>query len=234
MFAKIWSFIMAVIAWVVSLFTPIKVTIPERITIEGVTYRNGFLAEGLRYLNGDKTGSDEVVYRDADGMPYFRLGYEGDFVLRGGSGMWSVPNEMQERIYCREDQWEELRDYYVNPDSFTYCYESVQGSEVNTVALPAVDFDQFEALRIFSEDNAYVDGRNIGKTRRIDKEAWHEPFIRFFKKGNDGIFGVHTRQFFIWEGELVFYRYSNDSAFGFIEVSILPEDLEQYFRELIS
>ncbi|MCL2507721.1 MAG: hypothetical protein FWF05_00950 [Oscillospiraceae bacterium] len=241
MLAKFLAILMAIYYF----FMPGAKPVPERVDIAGVTYRNGFLAEGLRYLNEENFYTKNIVFEERRGtqkIPYYRMECSTrDLVIRNSGKMWSMPNIMSERIYCRESQWEEVRTYYSNPDSFFYYYKPNGHFDENTIVLPSVDFAKFEALRQFSDDNAYGTGRNIGQTRRIPLAAWlaasQEPdfasFV-FYKESNDGIFGAHTMEFHLWEGELVFHRYVNLSANGFAEFSILPADLEQYFRELIS
>jgi hypothetical protein len=208
----------------------------ETVEIDGVTYRNYFASEGLVFLNIENFNLKEPVFRESHksllggwDTLYFRVDCQLDLVFRGTNS--SLSGNIPKNIFCRDDQWNELQTRYADPTNFKYYYK-LSEREINRIS--KINPKKFEELMTFSQDNAYGTGRNIAERRRLPKSATLEPSVFFYKESNDGFFCAQTMSFFKWDGELVFYRYLDDSANGFVEVSILPSALERYFRSLVN
>jgi hypothetical protein len=222
----------------------------ETVEIEGVVYRNYFFDDQMHLLKNYNFYSDDPILTQRlvsllpyPVIPYFR--FEKDWVFRGESS-WeddlrnrsesSWAENISKNIYCPDDEWENTQAHYANPKSYMYYYKPDGYFTEETISMPTIDPAMFDDLLDFSDGNIYVTGHHVGQTRKLPKAAWNEPHLVFYKESIDGLLVAHTGEFFVWEGEFVLFRYLNDAggdSGAFVEVSIVPEALGQYFMNLI-
>lgn len=219
---------------------------PESVTIEGVTYRRGFYGE-RGYLNpmfgkvgdiGSDTLQKEIVYDDGK-YKYRRVDYEGhDWVHSNGGGNTGGA------VYCAEDQWEQMHDYYADPDNFDFYYHL--GNNVNEIPLivkiPEIDPQKFDELYAFAKENSYDLGTNdkaLQKSRRLPEDVCNggRNSLYFYKVSNDGYFATIKHEYFVHDGKLlkVFFHDGGAKNGGVREVVVIdvPDELGQYFIDLM-
>jgi len=218
---------------------------PESVTIEGATYRRGFYGErGYLYPQfgagsiGKKTLQKEIIYDDGK-YKYQRVDYEGhDWVHSNGGGNTGGA------VYCAEDQWEQMHDYYADPYNFDYYYHL--GNNVNetplVVNIPEIDPQKFDELFAFAKENSYDLGTNnkaMQKTRRLPEAVRNggRKALYFYKVSNDGYFATVRHEYFVHDGKLlkVFFHDGGSKNEGIREVLVIdvPDELGQYFIDLM-
>ena len=208
--------------------TTITTTIPvksETVEVDGVLYRNNFQGN-LVFM--DPQYDSKPVFEKGDNQ-YFHLECEQYDLLY-------CLSTREESVYCRDDQWQQLYNYYANKENFTYeCYVDEHGA-AGPVFYPVPDMDivKLEALVDFFEHNFYNPfsfGSGV-KTRRVPYAVSSEPELRFLKTSKDMLFSEGAGKFYIWEGKLLleWYTYSDD----YMLVVDVPDDLSQYFVGIVN
>jgi len=189
----------------------------KTVELDGVTYRNNFYG---RLIPHEPVYSQPPVLEKGRNR-YFRIYGEGYEFLYG------------ESVYCRDDQWQELYDYYANPANFEYLCLIDKNDGEGLVAYPAPDMDpeMLDALCDFQKSNSY---NSIGNknTRQLPFSVWHEPELRFVKKSGNGLFNDGAAMFYIWEGKLVLLNYV--SGDDYTAVTDVPDELSRYFVALVN
>jgi hypothetical protein len=216
--------------------------VPERVTIDGVTYRTGFYGDLYPVFGsvgdiGSVTRQKEIIYDD--GMRTFhRVTYQGhdwvhSHIGRLGGGV----------VYCAESQWEQMRVYYADPSHFTYYYGIGYYVSETAVQLPEMDPEKFEALLAFGDENGYdpFDERAneiiMQKARRLPESEFQQG-VCFYKVSEDGYFmTVKQPMYFVRDGKLllVFVHDGGRDNGGVKEVLAVdvPDALGRYFIELM-
>jgi hypothetical protein len=216
--------------------------VPASVIIEGVTYRNGFYGElyPLFEQDGD-VGSDalqeEIIYNDGV-RDFRRVDFEGHDWVHSYIGEYTGGV-----VYCAENQWEQMRDYYSDPVNFEYyCGVGYYVSE-KSVVIPDMDPQKFDELLTFGNENEFkpFDKSSIEKAmqkaHRIPKAEYQEG-ICFYKVSNDGYFTtIKEPMYFVHDGKLLlvlFHDGGRDNG-GIEEVVAIdvPDELGQYFMDLI-
>lgn len=201
----------------------------ETVKIDGVLYRNNF--QGNLVFRDPKYDSKPVFEKGAN--RYFRLDCE-QYDLLYNVNVREVG--VGESVYCRDDQWQQLYDYYTNLENFTYhCwYDEYGPAEHVLYPVPTMDTAKLDALVAFCECNSYDPyGSNSGvKTRRVPYAVSREPELRFGKLSKDGLYSEGAARFFMWKGKLLFelYTYSDD----YMLVADVPDDLSHYFIAIVN
>ncbi len=220
-------------------FTPIlmacnisNILVPKTITIDGITYRNGFYGdlwpENLTY-KGDsyKKGNKEFYHVDCE---------QFDWVHSDGGG---TANGV---LYCAESQWEQANEYYKDSNNFTY-FCSIGAEYIDRdpviITVPNIDPTKFDELLSFAKKNSYDPfGANSDvKTFRLpipDREE--SPQFIFYSESKDGFFtSFKGDKFFVVDGKLLllyYYDYGHGKYEEMVAVEV-PDELGKYFIEFI-
>jgi hypothetical protein len=206
--------------------------VPKTVTIENVTYRNGFYGdlwpENLTYVGDSyEVGANEFRRVDCEQFDWVH------------SAIGDTSNGV---LYCAEDQWEQARAYYADSDTFVYyCKIGAQYVDRDPTITVVSDMDpqQFDALMAFADTNSYNPfGSNEDvKTRRLPIPSRDEsPAFVFYRESNDGFFtSFKGNTFHVIDGRLflVFYY---DYGFGEYEELVavdVPDEVGQYFIKLL-
>lgn len=206
--------------------------IPEKVTIEGTTYRNGFYgdlwSENLIY-KGDsyKVGNNEFHRVECEKFDWVH------------SDIGSTTSGV---LYCAESQWEQAYEYYHDSDNFTYyCRIGAQYEDRDPVLVTISDMDttKFEELMSFADKNSYNPfGSNKGvETRRLPIPDRDEaPELIFYKVSKDGFFTSYQGdEFFVIDGKLLllfYYDYGHGQYEELVAVEV-PDEIGKYFIELV-
>jgi hypothetical protein len=217
-------------------------SVPTSVTIEGVTYLNGFYGELYPLFGqvgdvGSDTLQEEIIYND--GVREFRrVDFEGHDWVHSYIGEYTGGV-----VYCNENQWEQMHDYYADPMNFEYyCGIGYYICE-KSVVIPEMDPQKFDDLLAFGNENEYKpfdkssNEKAMEKTHRIPKAEYHEG-ICFYKVSNDGYFTtIKKPMYFVHDSKLllVFYHDGGRDNGGIEEVTAIdvPDELGQYFVDLI-
>lgn len=212
------------------------------VTIDGVTYRSGFYGDlypvfGEVGDKGSKTLQDNIIFEDG-ARKFRRVDFEGHDWVHSYTGRYSGGT-----VYCAENQWEQMRDYYADPSSFNYyCGAGYRAAE-SSVMISDIDPQKFEELLAFSDENEYSpfnsrSNNRISKvTQRFPESEYHKG-VCFFKTSKDGFFTtVKSHMYFVHDDKLylVFYHDGGSNNGGVREVVAVavPDEPGQYFMDLI-
>lgn len=199
------------------------------IMVDGVLYRNKF--QGDLILRNPKYG-DEAVLKDTTGQYHRIEGAKYDLLYNVNSEGAGTP----ESVYCRDDQWQELKKYYSDSNNFTYqCVIKTNGVSTETIDVDKMDIAKLNELLAFCEENAYEPNDFVGTnhTKAVSTSSLGDKAYRFKMSSNDGLFSVDAKSFSILDNTLV-YRYYEVMPEDKTLIIDLPEELSQYFLSLIN
>lgn len=211
-------------------------SLPETVAVNGSSYR--LLFSGTLYP-ADDPDSIEMTYTD-EKINYYPLEH-ADFDC-----IVIYDNAAEPNIYCVDDQWEEMKRYYEDPQNFTYYYTSgnmADPEDRHEYEISNTDIDKFNELLLFAFENDYQPLNLIQKdaeTRMIplsDSDDWTQGEMHLYKISNDGYFSTQQGHIFrIEDGEvvLVWYYDWEDDAAPMMKVVDVPDELEDYFIELVN
>jgi hypothetical protein len=206
--------------------------VPKNVTIDGTTYRNGFYGElwpNNFTLKSDviKVGINEFHRVDCE-----KFDWVHSYIGSKSEGI----------IYCAEDQWEQVSEFYSSNDNFVY-YCRIGAEYVDRdpiiVTIPDIDPSKFDELMGFADKNCYNPfGSNADvKTRRLpipDRDK--SPKLIFYKESKDGFFASYQGYIFhALDGKLLllfYYDYGHGKYEEMVAVDV-PDDLGQYFINLL-
>ena len=212
------------------------------IEIEGVTYRSGFYGDLYPVFGqvgdiGSDTLQKEIVYAVGE-KQFRRVDYDGHDWVHSYIGPYTGGT-----VYCADAQWEQMCDYYADPNNYNYyCGVGYYISET-AIHIPEIDLQKYNALIDFGKANNYnpfdkASKKKIEQTaHRIPKSEFNEG-VCFYKISNDGYFtSLLTPMYFVHDSKLlmVFYHDGGSRNGGIQEVVALevPDELGQYFIDLM-
>lgn len=199
------------------------------IMVNGVLYRNKF--QGDLILRNPKYG-DEAVLKDTTGQYHRIEGTKYDLLYNVNSEVVGAP----ESVYCRNDQWQELKKYYSDPNNFTYqCVVKTNGVSTETIDVDKMDIAKLNELLAFCEENAYDPNAfaGINNTKAVSTSSLGDKAYRFKMSSNDGLFSVDAKSFSILDNVLV-YRYYEVMPEDKTLIIDVPKELSDYFISIIS
>jgi len=233
---SILSFIFGFISLLPLTFMMLSSNVPNSVVIEGVTYRSGFY--GDLYPNfgqvgdiGSDTLQEEVIYDDGKNR-FRRVDFEGYDWVHSYVGGYTGGT-----VYCAENQWEQMLEYYADDSNFDYYYGIGYYIAEKAVDISDIDIQKFNELLAFANENHYEPFNAAHNTQRIPKSEYYEGFC-FYKISKDGYFSTARKpMFFVYQGRLlmVFYYDGGRSNGGIEEVVAIdvPHELGQYFIGVI-
>ena len=199
------------------------------IVIDGVLYRNKF--QGDLILRNPKYG-DEAVLKDSTGQ-YHRLeGTKYDLLYNVNTETAGAP----ESVYCRDDQWQELKKYYSDSNNFSYqCIIKTNGFSFETVDVDKMDIFKLNELLAFCDENAYEpnDFAGTNNAKAVSTSNLGDKAYRFKMSSNDGLFSADAKFFSILDNSLV-YRYYEVMTEDKTLIIEVPKDLGDYFISVIN
>lgn len=201
----------------------------DTIEINGIVYRNKF--QGDLILRNPQYKNEPVLIDDTG--RYFQL--EGtDYEL-----IYDVTSSQighSESVYCRDDQWQELKAYYSDTENFSYQYITNQkGGKFESHTVDEMDIKKLNELISFCEKNSYnpFSGSDSDNTRTVSTSSLSKTEYRFGMNSNDGLFSSGAASLYISENKLVLEYYSMMRK-GKTLVIDVPEDLSDYFISIIN
>lgn len=201
----------------------------DTVTIDGVVYRNKF--QGDLILRNPVYGNEPLLTDDTG--RYFRL-EEIDYDL-----IYDITSEQighSESVYCRDDQWQELKAYYSNTENFTYQYITNQkGGKFESHTVDMMDINKLNELIDFCEKNSYdpFGFSGSGNTRSVSTSSLGDTEYRFGVNSNDGLFSSGAAFLYILDDNLVLGNRSVMSSKKTLIVD-LPKELSDYFMSIIN
>jgi hypothetical protein len=206
--------------------------IPETVTIEDVSYRNGFYSDlfpvNFIYSND---------YYETNGNKFRRVDFEMfDLIKLSNDG------NILDVLYCAESQWEQAHTYYMNRDNFVYyCRIGMPNIYIDPtiISISDIDHKKFDDLMIFANENSYnpfSSNNNVVTQRLLISDKDESPQLIFYRKSKDGFFtSSEANHFHIIKDKLwlvFFYDYNHGNNEELVAVTV-PNDLGQYFIELL-
>lgn len=147
-------------------------------------------------------------------------------------------------VYCNNSCYDDAVAYYKNPKNYLYyCKIGLDSdtTDAETVEIPEVDTEKFEALLSFIEHSSYdpFDDKKNEKTEKLElpmPERIEEQCMMFYKESRDTLFvSEQANNFYIIDGTLYLtYRY--DYGHGEYEKLIAvkaPDEIGAYFIALM-
>lgn len=199
------------------------------IMVNGVLYRNKF--QGDLILRNPKYGA-EAVLKDTTGQYYRLEGTVYDLLYNVDTDVTGAP----ESVYCRDEQWQELNEYYSDPTNFTYqCIAKSNGGTSETIDVNEMAIVKLNELVAFCEENAYDSNAFADKNnaKAVFNSSLGNKTYRFRMSSNDGLFSVDARSFCVSDNTLV-YKYYEVMAEEKTLIIDVPEELSQYFMSVIN
>ncbi len=199
------------------------------IMVNGVLYRNKF--QGDLILRNPKYG-DEAILKDTTGQ-YHRIGgTKYDLLYNINSEVVGAP----ESVYCRDEQWQELKKYYSDSNNFTYqCVIKTNGVSTETIDVDKMEIVKLNELLAFCEENSY-DPNNFAGTKNakaVSTSSLGDKAYRFKMSSNDGLFSVDAKSFSTLDNALV-YRYYEVMPEDKTLIIDVPKELSDYFVSIIT
>ena len=198
------------------------------ITVDGVVYRNNF--QGDMTLR-EFTYGREAVYSDSRGG-YYRINIEKYDLIYNVN---SVETGTGEDVYCRDDQWQELKEYYADESNINYvCITRKKNGEFKRHPLDSMDTAKLNELIEFCEENSYDPFDFVSKTdtRKISAEDLGDTEYRFIMNTDDELFTLGAGSLYLSDGKLVLLHYERAAEKKAV-VAVIPDELSDYFVSVI-
>lgn len=199
------------------------------IKINGIVYRNKFqgdlILQNLKY-------SEEVVLQNTIGKFHRIEGTKLDLLYNANSEVSGAP----ESVYCRDNQWQELKKYYSDSNNFTYqCIVKADNNSSETIDVNKIDIVKLNELLVFCNENKYEPNSfaESSNTRAVSTSSLGDKTYRFKMSSKDGLFSADAESFSIVDNTLV-YRYYEVMPENKTLIVEVPQDLSEYFVSVIS
>lgn len=230
---KIISIIVSAFLFVLSLFIPGEKPYEcETVKIKGISYQNGFVTDNMHFVNDYHLPKEKPIYINlfafSFGAKYYEI--EDNWIYRGDNTGWGV--DIKNELFCPVDEWDSLYSYYEDGNNYNYYFDILfENKESQKYDISNPDTEKLDEVIQFSVDNEYG-STSKNKAETITLPNILTPIVYLYKDSKDGLFTTHTLRYIVYEGRLYYYRCSN-MADGTIEVSVLPDELEEHFISLL-
>lgn len=199
------------------------------IKVNGIVYRNKFqgdlILQNLKY-------SEEVFLQNTIGKFHRIEGTKYDLLYNVNSEVTGAP----ESVYCRDDQWQELKKYYADSNNFTYqCIVKMDNNSSEIIDVDKIDIVKLNELLVFCNENKYEPNSfaETSKTKAVSTSSLGDKTYRFKMSSKDGLFSADAKSFSIVDNTLV-YRYYEVMSENKTLIVEVPKDLSEYFVSVIS
>lgn len=199
------------------------------IKVNGVVYRNKFqgdlILQNLKY-------SEDVVLQNTIGKFHRIEGTKYDLLYNANSEATGTPGS----VYCRDNQWQELKKYYSNSNNFTYqCVVKIDNNASETIDVDKIDIVKLNELLLFCNENKYEANSFAETSNRtaVSTSSLGDKTYRFKMSSKDGLFSADAKSFSIVDNTLV-YRYYEVMSENKTLIIEVPQDLSEYFVSVIS
>lgn len=199
------------------------------IKFNGAVYRNKFqgdlILQNLKY-------SEEVLLQNTVGKFHRIEGTKYDLLYNVNSEVMGA----QESVYCRDDQWQELKKYYSNSNNFTYqCIVKTDNNSAEIIDVSKMDIVKLNELLAFCNENKYEPNSFAETFNRtaVSTSSLGDKTYRFKMSSKDGLFSADAKSFSIVDNTLV-YRYYEVMSENKTLIVEVPRDLSDYFISVIS
>ncbi|QOR35203.1 hypothetical protein IMX26_17380 [Clostridium sp. 'deep sea'] len=204
--------------------------IKSSVTIDNITYRNGFYGDlwpNNFTFKDDSSNEESSKFRhvncDKFDLVHSYIGFKASGIL-----------------YCAENEWKQASEYYAANNNFDYyCHIGGNYADCDPVKIPNIDYQKFNELMSFAKENDYNPfGSNDGvETQRLPfPDENKSPKLVFYKESKDGLFNSFKGYIFhILDGKLLqvyFYDYGHGEYEEMVYVNV-PDEIAQYFIELL-
>ncbi|MBQ8764050.1 MAG: hypothetical protein IJZ07_08100 [Clostridia bacterium] len=202
--ALVLTFIYAPIHMIISPFLPPEPPevphVPEitTITVEGVRYKNCFLDENLWFVekhdfstkNPDYTTTSSEYYKIENNWLYVKSDANEEY-------------DLSEKLYCPEEDWEELKAYYSNPENYYYQCKAIPRYvsedtyvEGDFITITVTDGETFKKLLVEESDIRASDSNSVIS---ITSNEEHTLF-RFKRTSKNELFCKQSSTFTVYKG----------------------------------
>ncbi len=199
------------------------------IKFNGAVYRNKFqgdlMLQNLKY-------SEEVVLQNTIGKFHRIEATKYDLLYNVNSEVTGA----SESVYCRDDQWQELKKYYSDSNNFTYqCIVKNDNHSVEPIDVDKIDIVKLNELLLFCNENKYEPNSfaEASNTRAVSTSSLGDKTYRFKMSSKDVLFSADAESFSIVDNTLV-YRYYEVMPENKTLIVEVPQDLSEYFVSVIS
>ena len=199
------------------------------IEVNGIIYRNKFqgdlILQNLKY-------SEEVVLKNTVGQFHRVEETKYDLLYNANSEVSGAP----ESVYCRDNQWQELKKYYSNSNNFTYqCIVKADNNSSETIDVNKIDIVKLNELLVFCNENKYEPNSFAETSNRtaVSTSSLGDKTYRFKMSSKDGLFSADAKSFSIVDNTLV-YRYYEVMSENKTLIIEVPKALSDYFVSVIS
>ena len=194
--------------------------IPETVTmtVEGVRYKNLFLDENLCFVEKHDFSGKDPDYTTAS-SEYYKIENNWLYVKSEANEDY----DLSEKLFCPEEDWEELKAYYSNPENYDYQYiESLYSESPNDSYLTVTDGEMFKKL-LGDESDIRLSGEDSTIIISEDKKQ-----TSFYLKrtSKNGLFYKFSAEFTVYEGKV----YHDGTHTTFYK---LKDEIQEYISGLL-
>lgn len=210
--------------------TPEAPYIPEvkTITIKGAEYKNCFLDENLFFVEKPDFNKEAPDYITSL-SEYYKL--ENNWLYDNAST--NSEKDLTEKLYCPEEDWEELKAYYSDPENYYYQYKATPRYvsedtyvEGDYITVSVTDGEMFKKLLVDESDIRISDSNSVIS---ITSNEEHTLFS-FKRTSKDELFCKHSSTFTVYKGTV----YHQDTRIGnYITLYKIKDEINEYISELL-
>lgn len=197
----------------------------DTVTVNGVVYRNKF-AGSMEYTGSNNTDGKTPLLENTDGSFYHVDDATHDWIYKDGS----EETINGEYLYCRDDQWQELHEFYSNPDNLdATCLIVANNAKEEYKTIQNVDADKFNKMIEFYNKNHYDSGSKKNVNARVVDVSFRNGTKYYFSiASSDKLFLGMVETLLVIDGKLVMAYFSDAFTQQFYVVDF-PDEISDYF-----
>ncbi len=198
----------------------------KTVTLGGVTYKNCFIDKNIFIIDDFNFYEKEPDYGD----DFYKI--TDNILYKGHRQTYSDNFGISESLYCPEEDWEELKAFYADPDNFNYYCRTYTNSylEAEVKQLDGVNGELFnqilgEAEDVREEGYSYITKIPADRNRKT---------IEFVMESKDNLFYADSIRYVVYEGTVYHeYDYIPSEITNKHTVYKLKSELEKFISELL-
>lgn len=196
------------------------------VILNGVKYKNCFIDEDLFIVENFNFYGETPDYVD----DYYKI--TDNIIYKGHTQTYSDNFGISESLYCPEEDWEELKAFYANPDNFNYYCRTYTNSylQAEKKQLESVDGNIFrqilgEVEEVREEGYSYI----VKIPRDDDRKT-----ISFRMESKDGLLYAQSIRYVVYDGTVYYERdYTPDEITNKHTVYKLKSEYEEFISETL-